>query len=73
VTGGRQQAVVEATILVDRGFAGCGKGTFNCHLEHSEESAFSQMPGEKQIPRATSALGMTKSTFFRSQIAQLRI
>jgi hypothetical protein len=24
------------------------------------------MPGEKQIPRATSALGMTKSAFFRS-------
>jgi len=55
------------------GSKGCGKSTFNCHPERSEGSAFSQMPGEKQTPRATSALGTTKSAFFRSLFSRWSI
>jgi hypothetical protein len=44
--------------------ADCGKSEFSCHLERSEGSAFSQLPGKKQIPRANPALGMTVLEFF---------
>src|SRR5580704_7051989 len=53
-------------IFVVCGFRGCGKSIFCCHPERSEGSAFSQIPRKKQIPRAKSALGMTKLEFFRS-------
>jgi hypothetical protein len=53
-------------IFVVCGFRGCGKSIFCCHPERSEGSAFSQIPRKKQIPRAKSALGMTKLQFFRS-------
>jgi hypothetical protein len=39
---------------------------FFCHPERSEGSAFSRMPGKKQIPRANPALGMTILEFFRN-------
>src|SRR6266478_2706310 len=48
------------------GRPGCGKSTLCCHPERSEGSAFSQIPGKMQIPRAKSTLGMTKLKFFRS-------
>jgi hypothetical protein len=56
------------------GYTGCGNSTFNCYPEvaaATEGSAFSQMPGEKQIPRAKSALGMTKSAFFPQPVQPL--
>jgi hypothetical protein len=37
-----------------------------CHPEGSEGSAFSFIPGKKQIPRANTALGMTILEFPRS-------
>jgi hypothetical protein len=53
-------------------FTGCGKSGFSCHPERSEGSAFSQLLGKKQIPRANPALGMTVLEFFRSLFSLLK-
>jgi hypothetical protein len=53
--------------------AGCGKSGFSCHPERSEGSAFSQLPGKKQIPRANPALGMTVLEFFRSLLEPMAL
>jgi hypothetical protein len=39
-----------------------------CHSEPSEESAFDQNPRKKQIPRANTALGMTRLRLFHHAV-----
>jgi cytochrome c biogenesis DsbD-like protein len=44
------------------------KKSSGCHSERSEESAFDQNPRKKQIPRANTALGMTRLRVFHQPV-----
>jgi len=54
--------------LIINDLAGCEKTREDCHSERREESASVKFPGEKQIPRAETALGMTSGASFAAQL-----